>query len=224
MIKSERFMSLGLSFLPFIFVLLTFSSIPEIIPLRFGLNGAIRYGNRIEIFILPIAAIAMQLLWLVIEKLAMRRKESGAQNTKMLIWCNFMLTLIFAIVTIWLIHAAIDGTGTLTDGRFDLQRMLAVILSIMCIGIGNLLPKCKQNKLIGIRLSWTLSSELNWFKTHRFAAKAYILYGIIATPLCLFVFDGRAGLLFTAAGILALLVIISCYSYHIHRYEHSNKH
>ena len=219
MIKSERLMALGLSFLPFIFVLVMLPSIPEIIPARFGLNGVTRYGNRIEIFVLPIVAIAMQLLWLVIEKVAMRRKDSGAQNVKMLIWCNLVLTFILAIATMWLVYAAIDGAETLTEGRFDLEHMLAIIFSVMCIGIGNLLPKCKQNRLIGIRFSWTLKSELNWFKTHRFGGRAYMIYGIIATPLCLFVLNGRTGLLFIAAGIVALLVIISCYSYHIHRYE-----
>lgn len=131
MTKRERLAALGLSFLPFIFVLVRLSSIPEMIPLRFGLNGVTRYGNRIEIFALPILAISMQLLWLVIEKVAMRREENGAQNTKMLIWCNLMLTSIFIIVTIWLVYAAIDGTGALSEGRFDLQRMLAVIFSLM---------------------------------------------------------------------------------------------
>jgi len=223
MIKSERLAAFGLSFLPFIFVFVMLPAIPESIPARFGLGGVTRYGNRIEIFVLPIMAIAMQLIWLVIEKAAMRKKESGTQNIKMLIWCNLILTVIFAIITMWLVYAAIDGAEALSEGRFDLEHMLAVIFSVMCIGIGNLLPKCKQNRLIGIRFRWTLNSELNWFKTHRFGGRAYMAYGIIATPLCLFLFDGRAGLLFTAAGIFALFVIISCYSYHIHRYENTTK-
>ena len=223
MTKGERFVILGLSMLPLIFVLVMFPSMPEVIPIQFGLNGVTRYGNRIEIFSIPIAAIVMQIIWLLIEKLTMRRPDSGEQNSKMLIWCNLTLTFIFIIVSIWLVFAVIDGAEALTEGRFDLEHMLAVIFSVMCIGIGNLLPKCKQNKLIGIRFSWTLNSEFNWFKTHRFGGRAYIIYGITATPLCLFLFDGRAGLLFTAAGILFLLVVTLCYSYHIHRYENTTK-
>ena len=117
----------------------------------------------------------------------------------------------------WIVYAAIDGIEELTDGRFDLLRMLSVVFNIMCIGIGNFLPKCKQNKFIGIRLSWTMKSEHNWYKTHRFGGKAYLIYGIIATLLCLLVLDGQAGLLFSVIGILTLLAIISCYSYHIYK-------
>jgi len=215
--KNNRIVAMSLSLFPLIFVLVMLPIIPEIVPVHFGLSGVTRYGNRIEIFTLPGFAVLMQLCWVLIENAVMHQKESGLQNLKMLFWCNILLTFIITVVTMWIVYAAIDGIEELTDGRFDLLRMLSVVFNIMCIGIGNFLPKCKQNKFIGIRLSWTMKSEHNWYKTHRFGGKAYLIYGIIATLLCLLVLDGQAGLLFSVIGILTLLAIISCYSYHIYK-------
>ena len=220
---NKRLVALGFSFLPLIFVLVMFPSIPEIIPAHFKLGGVTRYGSRIEILITPAATVVFQLLWVAIEKIIVRQKESGTQNAKMLFVCNLITTLIFAVVTIWHVFAAIDGATTTTEARFDLLRMLAVMFSVMYIAMGNFLPKCKQNWLVGIRIFWTLKSEHNWFKTHRFGGKAFIIFGIAAMPICLFALNGSMGMLFMGAGTLALLVIICCYSYRIHKLENVNK-
>jgi len=220
--ENKRIIALGVSLLPLVFVFVMFPVIPEAIPTRIGLGGVIRHGNRTEIFILPGLAVAIQLLWVVIEKV-MRQKESGIQNVKMLFWCNLMVTLLFSAATVGLAYAAIDGVEELDDARFDIQRIYAVVFSIMCIGIGNLLPKCKQNRLIGIRFKRTLNCKHNWFKTHRFGGKAYIIFGIISTILCLFVLSGQAGLFFIMAGIMALLIVIYGYSNYIYKLESTNK-
>ena len=39
------------------------------------------------------------------------------------------------------------------------------------------MPKMKQSYTIGIKLPWTLNSEENWYRTHRFAGGAFMLGG-----------------------------------------------
>jgi len=39
--------------------------------------------------------------------------------------------------------------------------------------------KIKMNWFVGIKTPWTLSSEENWNKTHRFGGKMFILAGIL---------------------------------------------
>lgn len=53
---------------------------------------------------------------------------------------------------------------------------LAGIVIVIC---GNYLPKCKQNYTVGIRSPWTLDSETNWNKTHRFAGFLWVIGGLI---------------------------------------------
>ena len=50
---------------------------------------------------------------------------------------------------------------------------------------GNYMPKCKQNFVMGIKMKWTLSSEENWYATHRFAGKLWVVGGI-ALLFCVF--------------------------------------
>ena len=47
--------------------------------------------------------------------------------------------------------------------------------------------KVKQNRTLGIKISWTLKSEENWNATHRFAGKVWFLGGI-AMLLCAILF------------------------------------
>ena len=46
--------------------------------------------------------------------------------------------------------------------------------------MGNYMPKCKQNFVMGIKMKWTLSSKENWYATHRFAGKLWVVGGIIS--------------------------------------------
>ena len=45
--------------------------------------------------------------------------------------------------------------------------------------IGNLMPKVKQNYSLGIKIPPTLHDKENWYKTHRFAGKLWVLGGVI---------------------------------------------
>ncbi|HAF86254.1 MAG TPA: hypothetical protein DCG32_07825 [Sphaerochaeta sp.] len=39
------------------------------------------------------------------------------------------------------------------------------------------MPKCKHNYTVGIRIPWTLASEENWNRTHRFAGP--VIYSLL---------------------------------------------
>lgn len=55
----------------------------------------------------------------------------------------------------------------------------------MFIGLGNYMPKLKQNYTIGIKVPWTLNSEENWNMTHRMAGKLYVVAGVISIIIAL---------------------------------------
>ena len=44
----------------------------------------------------------------------------------------------------------------------NLNLWTNVLLGIVLIVVGNYLPKCRQNYMIGIKLPWTLDNEENW--------------------------------------------------------------
>ncbi len=92
---------------------------------------------------------------------------------------------------------------------FDLMVHLFMIFMM-----GNYMPKLKVNHTVGIRLPWTLQSEDNWHKTHRFAGKLWVLGGLILLL--------EAGLQFALSYvlvlvILAIVLIPILYSYQLSR-------
>ncbi len=57
---------------------------------------------------------------------------------------------------------------------------LAVLLGVFWVALGLLLPRVRRNPWLGVRTPWTLSSDENWARTHRFAGIAFCVGGVLA--------------------------------------------
>lgn len=53
-----------------------------------------------------------------------------------------------------------------------------VMMGVLCIVVGNYLPKTRRNSTIGVKIKWTLENEENWNATHRFTGKVWVGVGI----------------------------------------------
>lgn len=84
-------------------------------------------------------------------------------------------------------------------------------LSVLFIGIGNVLGKVRQNFMFGIRTPWTLSSELSWEKTHRLGARLFVAGGVVSLLAALLI-SSRAFAIFTVT-ILAITAYLIFYSF-----------
>ena len=90
----------------------------------------------------------------------------------------------------------------------NLVRIIPLMVGVMLMLTGNYMPKCRQNYTAGIRLPWTLSSEENWNRTHRFGGKAMVAGGILLA-LCSFVKVNLAVVLLIVLLFTAVPVIYS---------------
>lgn len=70
-------------------------------------------------------------------------------------------------------------------GKVSMTMAVFFIIGVMFIGLGNYMPKLKQNYTIGIKVPWTLNSEENWNMTHRMAGKLYVVAGVISIIIAL---------------------------------------
>lgn len=70
--------------------------------------------------------------------------------------------------------------------------------------IGNYLPKCRQNYTMGIKLPWTLNSEENWERTHRFGGRMFVAAGIC---MIIAAFFGGYG-----AAVIFALAMAACFA------------
>ncbi len=107
----------------------------------------------------------------------------------------------------WLIPVISVGAMTYTilvglGKGFNISNIGIIIAGILIIILGNYLPKCHFNYTMGIKLPWTLSSEDNWNKTHRFAGFIWAIGGIIILSSAFWPTD------YVALGVIGAIVII----------------
>jgi len=94
----------------------------------------------------------------------------------------------------------------------QMEVIMPVFMGLLFTIIGNYLPKCKQNYTIGIKIPWTLNSEENWNKTHRFAGWLWTVCGIV---IMLTGFFGGFWIFFAVTLLMVAAPFI--YSYSLHR-------
>jgi uncharacterized membrane protein len=215
---AKRLITWILAFVPITITMIVLPILPDKIPAHYGFDGNVtRFGSKYELLIMPLITIGMFFIWLLLEKHLMKNKEKGPHNSQAIFWINLVMTLTFTVLTILFLYLAYKGVGSIND--FDYQKIVAIALSISWIVIGNILPKLKQNGLVGIRTPWTLASENNWYKTHRIGGKIAVITGIASGLLCLFVFSGETGIWFSLVSSVIMLVPIVIYSYLVYKRE-----
>ena len=96
--------------------------------------------------------------------------------------------------------------------QIPMEKLIPVLVGLLIMGLGNYLPKCRQNYTSGIKLPWTLYDEDNWNRTHRMAGRLWMVGGL---GIMVSAFWGGSTLLL--AVILAITLIPGIYSYCLYR-------
>jgi len=217
--RSRRLITWILAFLPLIITVIALPVLSDKIPAHYGLDGYVtRFGSKYEMLLIPMITIIFCFLWLFLEKHLMKDSEKGPHNVRVIFWISLIVNLTFTALTAWFLHTAYVEAESIKNVSVDYLKIVAIALSINWIVIGNVLPKCKQNGLVGIRTPWTLASENNWYKTHRMGGKIALITGIISGLLCI-VFNGTIGMWISLGSSIAMLVPIVIYSYLVYKHE-----
>ena len=169
--NSKRFSDIAaaaVTLLPVIAGLILWDRLPEQIPVHWGLSGEPdRYGSRaVFVFLFPLLMLALHFFACHAPKKA---KNRSAAAEAILFWLVPALS-VFISAMVYIQTLAPD---------FPVMRILPIFLGLLFLCIGNILPKCPYSRTTGIRLPWTLASEKNWFATHRFAGRIWMIGGFL---------------------------------------------
>lgn len=69
--------------------------------------------------------------------------------------------------------------------HIDIARFVIGGVCLLVAVIGNMLSKVRRNFYIGVRTPWTLADERVWHATHRFAAKSFVIAGLLGLAMAL---------------------------------------
>ena len=163
--------------LPILVGLIMWNTLPEQVPVHWNAAGDVDgWGSRATIvFYIPIFALALHWLCVLATCADPKSRDLNGKALGMVLWICPAISLLVSTFT----YAVSMGV------ELSIQIAMPCALGLMYIVMGNFLPKCKRNYTIGIKLPWTLNSEENWNKTHRFAGKLWVVAGavIVATSV-----------------------------------------
>lgn len=156
--------------LPMAVGILLWDSLPEVMPTHWGANGQPNgWSSR------PVAVFGMPLVLLVLHWVCMwvtdRDRKNKGQSEKVMILVMWLVPLV-SLLGCSSTYAAALGRDVPT------VSIATLFLGVVLIIVGNYLPKCKQNRAIGIKIKWTLENEENWNATHRLAGKLWVVGGL----------------------------------------------
>jgi len=182
-----------------------YSVFPEQVPVHWNFAGQVdRFGGKFEgAFIMPIAATAMYLLFLLIP-LVDPKKEKYQQFQKVYNLFRYLLILI-----LWAIYLISSFNALGYNVRVEIW--IPLIIGLLFIVLGNYMGKIKPNWFMGIRTPWTLSNDQVWSKTHRLGGKMFMLMGLLFILNPLLPFQSLTWMLIVPITLVALVPII--YSY-----------
>lgn len=191
--------------LPCLLGLLLWNRLPQELPTHFSLAGQTNgwSAKGFAVFGIPLLCLVSQ--WLCLW--GMKRDEKNIrQNPKL----TGVIVWTFPVISLT-VSAMVFSAGLGLE--WDVGRILVLALGLLFLAMGNYLPKCCQNATLGIKLPWTLYSEENWNKTHRFGGRCWFIGGLLVMALA-FAPTGSLAILLPVA-LLLVIVAPTIYSWRL---------
>ena len=190
--------------LPIVAGLLLWNKLPNQMPTHWNAEGVVDgwSSKPFAVFGLPGILLAAQWLCVLGTSADPKKANHPIKVLHLVLWIIPVLSVVLLTIT----YAVALGK------QVRIEVILPVLIGLILAIIGNYMPKCKQNYTIGIKIPWTLNSEENWNKTHRFAGILWVICGIAI------MLSGIFGGFWIFLGVVILMVAAPMiYSYLLHR-------
>ena len=204
--KREIILTTVLCLVPMIAGAILYSRLPDTIATHFGADGQPDgwSGKAFAVFGLPAIMAGINLLLHFALRTDPKRRNMSPALYNISIWTVPAVSI--------LANAFVFANALGYESRIEV--ILPLLVSLLFIVIGNYLPKTKQSYTMGIKLPWTLASEENWNRTHRFAGHLWVACGILLALLTLL----KIGLAWLTLVIITVMVLVpTVYSYSLYK-------
>ena len=193
-----------LTLLPIVAGIYLWNTLPEQIPSHWNVNGEIDGWSSKPFFVFGLPAIMLAAQWLCVLGTAADPKKANHSDKVMhlVLWIIPVLSIVLSAMTYMVV----------LGHTVRVEVIMPLIIGLIFTIIGNYLPKCKQSYTVGIKIPWTLNSEENWNRTHRFAGRLWLVcgLGIMLTALV-------GGFWVFLPIVLVMVLVPTLYSYILYR-------
>lgn len=193
---------------PLVYLLLTYSSLPEQLPMHWNIKGEVdNYGPKYYPFLLT---PGMYFLLLIIPLIDPRKKNYEKFLT-VFFRIRLLLTIFFSLIIATIVYAA-------NGHEVAMGRIIGTGILALFTFLGNYMINIKPNWMIGIRTPWTLDNETVWKKTHQTGGRLWF-YGGMTLLIISFFLNETSLFYLIATGVITLSIIPVVYSYNIYKKE-----
>ena len=194
--------------LPILMGLLLWGRLPDSIATHWGFDGrADSWSSKpFAVFGLPFFLLAVH--WVCVQGTSADPKQRDGKPLQLVLWICPVVSLLCAFIT----YATALNVG------ININLIISLFLGLLFMVVGNYLPKCQQNYTIGIKVPWTLNSQENWNRTHRFAGIVWVIGGAL---IALTHFLQSPALMIVLILALTFLPIIYSYTYYLQHEKHT---
>ncbi len=116
-----------------------------------------------------------------------------------------LMTGLFVMMQMVILHASLHPDASFGPALFGSLGLFWILLA-------QLLPRVRRNPFVGIRTTWTITSDENWARTHRFAGYVMSAGGLVAVIAA---FSSAPAIAVVAILVSALVPVV--YSYFLAR-------
>lgn len=203
--------------------------LPAVIPAHYDFAGNVtRYGSKYELLILPVVLLLVsfgsRFLLLHFHRKAEqaesdKERQVAAANAKVLGIVIFSQTLILSCIQgVLLYNTVLALRGESFLSTFAGEKLLTVLCGALLLLLGNILPKCRRNGMVGFRLPWTKYNDLTWQKSNRFAGMMLVAAGALGIISTFFAPKGY-GMFLLFVYIMAAVLISTVRAWQVYREE-----
>ncbi|MFB4329649.1 SdpI family protein [Paenibacillus sp. CR_12] len=155
--------------LPIILSMTLYSQLPEQVAVHWNAAGnPDNYVPKaVAAFVLPLITAVINVIVNVGLNNDPKKMNAAPVLRTMGLWLIPALSFILMPITLFKAMGA----------ELPIQTIAPALVGMLLVITGNYLPKSKQNYTVGIKLPWTLNSQDNWNKTHRFAGYLWMAGG-----------------------------------------------
>ena len=204
--KKALILSSLLTLFPIVIGLLLWNKLPDVMAIHWGAdNQPDGYSSKaFAVFVFPCILLGIHWLALWITSKDPGHKKQGEKAIVMTFWL---------IPTVSLFVTSIMY-GLALGNKINMGSVLFGMMGLMFMGIGNYMPKIKQNYTLGIKVTWTLNNEENWNATHRFGGRVWFLGGLFLLLAAFFPVEYTVHVMLPAILLMALIPMVYSYRYY----------
>lgn len=201
--------------------------LPEEIPMHFNSSGKVdRYGSKNELIFLVFLTGFIILMYKAITKSRVEKaeksedekeKQSAEASKSAMAIAGLVTALTMVIVEVVIVAEGFKNSPDLNaSASIDwLAMVMNFILGFMMIGLGNIMPKSRNNGLFGVRTSWSRYNDETWNRSNRIGGRIMVVTGLVSVIIAALIRD-RYSTYIVCALLLIAAALCTVASYRVY--------